>query len=135
MAATSTARTKSVGNGSGSVYQEGARTGNPGRWVAQVKIDDKYRRTYHPSEAKAKRTLRTMLANIERGEIIADGNMTLGELLERWRTKVLPAQNLSPATRDNYHWAANILIDDIINAHTHARALARSRSHELFPPD
>jgi integrase len=113
MAATSTARTKSVGNGSGSVYQEGARTGTPGRWVAQVKIDDKYRRTYHPSEAKAKRALRTMLANVERGEGIPDGNMTLGELLERWRTKVLPAQNLSPATRDNYQWATNVLIDDI----------------------
>ena len=113
MAATSTARTKSVGNGSGSVYQEGARTGNPGRWVAQVKIDDKYRRTYHPSEAKAKRALRTMLANVERGEGIPDGNMTLGELLERWRTKVLPAQNLSPATRDNYQWATNVLIDDL----------------------
>jgi integrase len=113
MAATSTARTKSVGNGSGSVYQEGARTGNPGRWVAQVKIDDKYRRTYHPSEAKAKRALRTMLANVERGEGIPDGNMTLGELLERWRTKVLPAQNLSPATRDNYAWATNVLIDDL----------------------
>lgn len=113
MAATSTARTKSVGNGSGSVYQEGARSGNPGRWVAQVKIDDKYRRTYHPSEAKAKRALRTMLANVERGEGIPDGNMTLGELLERWRTKVLPSQNLSPATRDNYQWATNVLIDDL----------------------
>lgn len=113
MAATSTTRTKSVGNGSGSVYQEGARTGNPGRWVAQVKIDNKYRRTYHPSEAKAKRALRTMLTNVERGEIIADGNMTLGELLERWRTKVLPAQNVSPATRDNYQWATNVLIDDL----------------------
>ncbi len=113
MAPTSTARTKSVGNGSGSVYQEGVRSGKSGRWVAQIKVDDKYRRTYHPSEAKAKRALRTMLAGLEQGDVIADGNMTLGELLERWRTKVLPAQNLSPATRDNYHWATNVLIDDL----------------------
>ena len=143
MAATSTARTKSVGNGSGSVYQEGARSGNPGRWVAQVKIDDKYRRTYHPSEAKAKRALRTMLANVERGEGIPDGNMTLGELLERWTTKVLPAQNLSPGTRDNYRWATNVLTEDLggtrlrkltpdaIEAAFEARA-AQGMSHSSF---
>ena len=113
MAGTNTPRTKTVGNGSGSVYQEGARTGKPGRWVAQVKDGDRFRRTYHPSEAKAKRALRTMLASVDRGEGIPDGNMTLGELLERWRTKVLPAQNLSAATMDNYMWASGVLIDDL----------------------
>ena len=83
MAATSTTRTKSVGNGSGSVYQEGARSGNPGRWVAQVKIDDKYRRTYHPSEAKAKRGTETIngfqVSTVDLTGIYAGGGMSMGQ--------------------------------------------------------
>lgn len=113
MEATASTRRKAVGNGNGSVYQEGVRTGTPGRWVAQVKSDGKFRRTYHPTEAKAKRALRAMVAAVDSGAAIPDGNTTLGELLTRWQDKVLPAQNLSSRTLDGYRWACDLLRDDL----------------------
>lgn len=109
-----TPRRKSVGNGNGSVYQEGARTGTPGRWVAQVKLDSgSYRRSYHPTEAKARTALRKMLAQLDAGVTIADGNTTLAELLTRWESKVLPAGHLSVRTLDTYAWACTILRADL----------------------
>lgn len=109
-----TPRTKSVGNGNGSVYQEGARTGNPGRWVAQVKTEGgKFRRSYHPTEAKARTALRKMLAQVDDGKVIADGNATVRDLLDRWEAKVLPAGHLSVRTLDTYAWACSILRADL----------------------
>lgn len=109
-----TPRRKSVGNGAGSVYQEGARTGNPGRWVAQVKTaGGKFRRSYHPTKTKAREALRKMLANVDDGQVIADGNATLADLLTRWESRVLPAGNLSVRTLDTYAWACSILRADV----------------------
>jgi len=105
---------KAVGNGSGSVYREGARSGSTdGRWVAQVKADGKFRRTYHPTEAKARTELRKMLAAVDAGTTISHGNVTVGELLTRWQTKVLPGRDLSVRTIDAYGWACDVLREDI----------------------
>lgn len=106
---------KERGNGSGSVYQEGARkpVAERGRWVAQVKVDDKFRRTYHPNKTEAMRALDGMRQAAKMGAVIVDGNATLAALLDRWEAKVLPAQNLSVRTLDSYRWACNILRADI----------------------
>ena len=106
-------RRKTVGNGSGSVFQVGSRSGTPGPWVAQVKSDGKFRRTYHPSQAKATRALRSMLAAIETGGSIPNGNATVNDLLQPWLDKVVPSQNLSAITLDTYKWACKILCDDL----------------------
>lgn len=104
------------GNGSGSVYQEGATkpVAERGRWVAQVKTEDgKFRRTYHPTKTKAEAALTTMRAAVDAGNVIADGNTTLADMLSRWETKVLPAQGLSVRTLDTYSWACSILSADV----------------------
>lgn len=108
-------RRKSVGNGQGSVYQEGARSGRTdGRWVAQVKgDDDKFRRTYHPTKTTAVKALRQMLTAVDHGTPMGDGNTTYGDLLDKWERDVLPAQRLTPATVDGYRWACQVLRDDL----------------------
>lgn len=113
---------KARGNGSGSVYQEGV--GKPDdarkpdakkrtRWVAQVKVDGKYRRTYHPNKTAAKKALTKMVQAASTGQVVVNGNTTLADLLTRWETRVLPAQGLSVRTLDTYRWACNMLRKDL----------------------
>jgi integrase len=118
------------GNGEGSVYQRIRPSKNPNkpaaiRWVAQVRIDGKLRRSMHDTEALAKKALRKMIAELDSGKIVVDGNETLGALLTRWEDAVLPAQNLATATLDNYAWACTILRDN----------LGRIRLRRLTPDD
>ncbi|MDP2292281.1 MAG: site-specific integrase, partial [Actinomycetota bacterium] len=106
---------KARGNGTGSVYQEGATkpVAERGRWVAQVKVDGKYRRTYHPNKTAATKALTTMVQAASTGQVIVDGNTTLADLLTRWETRVLPSQGLSVRTLDTYRWACNMLRADL----------------------
>jgi len=106
------------GNGEGSVYKRVRPTKDPAkppaiRWVAQIRIDGKLRRTMHSSEALAKKALRKMMAEVDTGKVVPDGNETIAAMLTRWEDKVLPAQNLSIGTLDNYAWACKILRDDL----------------------
>ena len=97
------------GNGEGSVYEEAAR----GRWVAQVRIESKYRRTYHATEAAAKRGLKKMVGAVDAGQGVADGNITVGDLLDRWRAKVLDGRDIAERTRESYVWALGVLRADL----------------------
>jgi integrase len=54
-----------------------------------------------------------MLAGVDSGAGVSDGNETLGALLERWASKVLPAQSLAPRTLDSYLWACGVLTEDL----------------------
>ena len=106
------------GNGEGSVYKRVRPAKDPAkpaavRWVAQVRVDGKLRRTMHDSEALAKKALRQMMAEVDTGKVVADGNETVGSLLTRWEDKVLPAQTLTITTLDSYAWACKILRDDL----------------------
>lgn len=107
------------GNGEGSVYQEGAKKAREqreepvGRWVAQVRVDGKYRRTFHPTEAAAKRALKKMVAAIDSGQGVADGNLTVADLLNRWEAKVLAGRDVAPRTAETYRWALGILREDL----------------------
>lgn len=106
------------GNGEGSVYRRVRESKDPTKpptikWVAQIRIGDKYRRTMHDTEALAKKALRRMLAEFEAGKVVSEGNETVGTLLTRWEEKVLPAQNLTVNTLDTYAWACRILREDI----------------------
>ncbi|MDW3216750.1 MAG: tyrosine-type recombinase/integrase [Ilumatobacteraceae bacterium] len=107
------------GNGEGSVYQEGAKRARSlgedlnGRWVAQVRVEGKYRRTFHPTEAAAKRALKKMVAAVDSGLGIADGNLTLGDLLDRWEAKALAGRDVAPRTAETYRWALGVLSADL----------------------
>lgn len=103
------------GNGEGSVYQEGARTGRrDGRWVAQVYNDEgKLRRKFASTEAIAKKLLLQMQMAAERDRTLIDGNATVGQLLQDWRTRSMSARNLSPRTERTYSWAVDVLIEEI----------------------
>lgn len=107
------------GNGEGSVYQEGAKKARSlgdepnGRWVAQVRVDGKYRRTFHPTEASAKRALKKMVAAVDSGQGVVNGNLTVGDLLNRWEAKVLAGRDVAPRTAETYRWALGILRSDL----------------------
>lgn len=105
---------KQRGNHEGSVYQEGARSGNPtGRWVAQIRVDGKKRRAIAISEAKAKQMLRKMQAQVDSGTLVGDGNLTVQQVLDQWTTKALPNRNLQQPTLDVHRWARQILVAEI----------------------
>lgn len=106
--------TKQRGNHEGSVYEEGARTGDPtGRWVAQVWINGKKRRAVATSKAKAKQKLRKMINDLDSGRIVGDGNLTLDELLQQWTSKALPNRNLQQPTLEVHRWACDILRNEL----------------------
>ena len=101
-------------NGEGSVYAEGKASGNlTGRWVAQVRVDGKYRRTFHTTEAAAKRSLKKLVGDVDSGKGVADGNLTVAELLDRWNVKVLRGRDISPRTAESYLWSLKVLRDDL----------------------
>ena len=105
---------KQRGNHEGSVYEEGTRSGTPtGRWVAQVWINGKKRRSVASSEAKAKQKLRRMINDLDSGRIVSDGNLTVGQLLDHWSTKALPNRNLQPPTLEVHRWACGILQSEL----------------------
>ena len=109
-----TAGKKRRGNHEGSVYQEGARSGDgTGRWIAQVMVDGKKRRAIADTEAKAKQRLRQMQSQIEHGTRITDGNLTVQQVLDQWTAKALPNRNLQQPTLEVHRWAREILIADI----------------------
>lgn len=110
---------KRRGNNEGSVYQEGAQSasGPTGRWVAQVMIDGRKRRAFVDSEAKAKRKLREMLGHLDAGKLVADGNMTVRDLLDRWVERALPNRGLERTTIEVHLWCVKILKEDLGGKH------------------
>lgn len=105
---------KQRGNNEGSVYEEGARSGEPtGRWVAQVWVHGKKRRAIATSEAKAKQKLRKMMSDLDSGRLVGDGNLTVGQVLEQWSTKALPNRNLQQPTLEVHRWACGILLAEL----------------------
>lgn len=104
------------GNGEGSVYRvlKPRKSGIPTeRWVAQVMIDGRKRRTISHTEAEAKRSLRQLLKSIDEGRPVADGNLRLGTLIDQWEAKVLPNKNIKGSTVGRHKWALNILRNDL----------------------
>ncbi|MFN3258843.1 MAG: tyrosine recombinase XerC [Ilumatobacter sp.] len=83
------------------------------RWVAQVMIDGRKRRTISPTEAEAKRSLRQLLKSVDEGRPVVDGNLQLGTLIDQWEAKVLPNKNLKGSTVGRHKWALNILRNDL----------------------
>ena len=116
------------GNGEGSVYKvlKSRKSGEPlERWVAQVVIDGRQRRTFSPTEAEAKRSLRQLLKSLDDGRPVADGNLQLSTLIDQWEAKVLPNKNIRGSTMGRHKWALNILRNDL--GSTRVRTLSPER--------
>ncbi len=116
------------GNGEGSVYrvQKPRKSGEPAeRWVAQVRIDGRQRRTFSATEAEAKRSLRQLLKSVDDGRPVADGNLLVSSLLDQWEAKVLPNKNIKGSTMGRHKWALNILRADL--GSTKVRTLSPER--------
>jgi integrase len=116
------------GNGEGSVYKvlKSRKSGEPvERWVAQVVIDGRQRRTFSPTEAEAKRSLRQLLKSLDDGRPVADGNLQLSTLIDQWEDKVLPNKNIKGSTVGRHKWALNILRNDL--GSTRVRTLSPER--------
>ena len=112
------------GNGEGSIFQEGARSGRTdGRWVAQISMDGRLVRRFASTQAKAKRRLRELQAQVSAGESPGHGNVTVGQLLENWRSTALPARELSARTIDVYEWCIEVLTE-VIGSHRADRLTA-----------
>ncbi len=76
----------------------------------------RYRRRSTPQAARrhqteARRSLRELLTAAEKGEPIADGNLTAGDLIEDWRRKVLPARDLAVKTIVTYGWTCDRFVE------------------------
>jgi integrase len=128
-----TRRPRARGNAEGSVYRD-QRTLRSGeiveRWVAQVTVNGSKRRTIHPTEARAKRALRDLLAVVDAGLVVDDGNLTVAQLLAEWQTKALPNRNVQPATVARHAWACGILTDEL--GRRRARALTPEMIEEVL---
>lgn len=122
---------KSRGNGEGSVSQEGARAGrSDGRWIAQIYVDGRKKRRIATTEAKAKRILREMQADLAAGNTPGHGNLTLAQLLSQWERNALPARELSPRTIEVYQWCVEVLTESI--GSTRADRLTPDRVEKAF---
>lgn len=120
------------GNGEGSVYKElrERKDGPVERWIAQVMIDGKKRRVVCETEAAAKRELRKLLKSVDDGRPIADGNLTLGGLLDEWERKVLANKDIKGSTISRHRWALNILREDL--GGTRVRTLTPEKVEKAF---
>jgi integrase len=90
-------------NGEGSIFYEKSRD----RWVGKITLEDGSRRkvTARTSEQVMAR-LDALKAQVATGLPIGD-NLTVGELLDRWITDVVPARDRVKSTNTvaNYRWA------------------------------
>ena len=91
-------------HGEGSIYRDGAR------WVAAVSVEGpdgraRRRKRTARTQAEAREALRALHEEARAG-IGGTGRLTVGELLDDYLAHVLPSTDPSPATVDNYEWAA-----------------------------
>jgi len=95
--------------GDGAVFYDTANQ----RWTGRVVIDGKRRTVVAKNKTEASRRLRQLRAAADAGKPIADGNLTVTQLLADWADKGLPARNLQPASVAVHEWAQKIIVEDI----------------------
>lgn len=128
-------------NGDGSVHHEVERN----RWVGRLYVDGERRKVTARTRAEVVAKMNTLRGREASGEPVGDGNITVGEVLERWQARVLDGRDLAPSTREQYLWALRLVraefarrrlrrlsVDQVetgldhIAAGAHGRPLARS---------
>ena len=99
---------RSRGNGEGSVFQD-----NRGRWRARIKVDGKQINRFAPTKTEAKRILRELVTDSDKGTPHGDGSLTLAAVIDRWAVTVLPGLGLAPPTVTVNRWALGVLTTDL----------------------
>lgn len=92
-------------NGEGSIYRDPSRGG----WIGLAYVDGRRRKV----RAKTKVEVSTKLAALRRagdeGTAVADGNATVGQLIELWRERVLPNRDLAYSSTLSYQRELRVL--------------------------
>lgn len=91
-------------NGEGTIYEDRDRGG----YIGLLFVDGKRRKV----RARTRVDVLTRFDALKRAAdagIVVDGNTTVGEILDRWRDRVLPGMDLAPSTRARYDWALTLL--------------------------
>jgi integrase len=78
-----------------------------------VWIHGKKRRAVASTEAKAKQKLRKILNEVDSGQLVGDGNLTVQQVLDQWTKKALPNRNLQQPTLEVHRWACDVLRAEI----------------------
>ena len=91
-------------NGEGSVFRDADRGG----WVGLLYVDGKRRKV----RGKTKTDVSARLADLRKAAadgVVANGNVTVGAVLDVWRERTLANRTLEPKSRDNYDLALRVL--------------------------
>jgi integrase len=107
--------------GDGSIYWDASKN----RFVGALVVDGKRRKVLGTTKKAVRARLDIMRTDIADGRTIGDGNTTVGALVERWKTKVLPGLDIAEQTRSTYGWSVDII----------ATELASKRVRTLTPDD
>ena len=95
--------------GEGSVYFAQSKQ----RWVGAVTVDGRRRKVFATSKTEARKRVDALRRAAAAGEPIGDGNITVGEVLNRWEERWLASRDLAQSTRDNYAWCCTRLRREI----------------------
>lgn len=95
--------------GDGAVFYDNTNK----RWTGRVVVDGKRRTVVANTKTDAARRVRELRALAEAGKPVADGSLTVAQLLDQWTKKGLPSRNLQPASQAVHAWASKTIIADI----------------------
>ena len=100
-------RRRSVGEGS--VYFDAQKD----RWVGAMIADGRRHKVVAKTKTDARKRLDAMRHANAEGRKPADGNVTVAEVLTRWKGRSLASRDLSPKTLVSYDWCISRLIDEL----------------------
>src|SRR4051812_12290282 len=96
-------------NGEGTIYKDDAK----GRWIGAIMLDGRRRKVVAKTREEASRRLLHLKRDHDAGLGTGDGNATLGDAIDVWLARALPARRskgrpLAPGTREAYVWCAEL---------------------------
>lgn len=95
-------------NGEGSVYKDATR----GDWIGLAYIGGERRKVRARTKTDALARLQQLRTDAANGPV-APGNVTVREILELWRDRVLASRQIAPSSREVYAWTLPVLIDEL----------------------
>lgn len=112
----STARRTKRDNGEGTVFEDKERGG----YIGQAWVDGRRRKVRGRTRVDVLAKLALLRRQEADGTVVADGNATLGDLLDRWRDRELASRKMASTTRERYVWAIGLLRQEFATARLRA---------------
>lgn len=91
--------------GSGTVYKDKRR---PNTYVGEVELDGRRRRVTGRTKTECSQRLAKLIRDHHAGELSANANATVGQMLDRWLEVGMP-RDRAPKTIENNEWAVRVL--------------------------